>query len=263
MKCVSCGDFFPGLSPAFPLRFLGAIFSVLLGLGQGQLSAEVIFCEPFSYSVGDPLTGQGGGTGFGGDWSGGHTTITSAPLAPGANSVAFGNGDPAFRELSDPRSTAGTTCYFAFLCSLSSDSGIYAGFSLFSRGTENMFFGIPSGSKALGFGSPTVKMSAPVELDTTYLVVYSLTGTGDEATGTLDIKMWVATDLGVDPTTLTTDVPLAESLATRANFSFDRIRLSGDYEPGAMKIQGLSAATTITEAVQFAVGKKPAVPVPH
>ena len=247
------------MSAFFP-RFFGVIFYVFLAVGGGQLSASSLFFEPFSYTVGDPLTGQGDGTGFGGAWSGGSTTITSAPLAPGANSVAIGNTDPAFRELSTTYSTAGNSYYVAFLCSLSNTSGAWAGVSFFSGGDEKLFFGIPLATNALGSDYPRTRMAMPIEQGTTYLVAYSVTGTGDEAAGNLAIKMWATTDLGVDPAALVSGIPSAESQETQANCSFDRIRLAGDYEPGAMKIQGLNAATTLAEAVNAAVGKNSTAP---
>ena len=244
-----------GFSAAISLRLLAAVFSLLLLLGQAQLSATVIFSDNFNYTIGSSLTGKNGGSGFGGAWTGGSTTYTSAPLAgSGGNSVGISTSDYAYRNLSSSYTiTNGTTCYVAFLCNLaSSPADGWIGVSLYSSGAEKVFFGIPLSTNTLGFDYPRVSMVTPAfALNTTYLAVYSLTGNTN--TGT-QIKMWVTTNLGVDPTTLISGAPNASGITERSMTEFDQVRLAGGYPTsGDFKIQGLNAATTVTEAVGFAV----------
>ena len=192
-----------GLSAARSLRLLGGVCSLILVIGQARLSASVIFADNFKYTLGSSLTGKNGGSGFGGAWTGGSTTYTSAPLAgSGGNSVGISTSDYAYRNLSSSYTiTDGTTCYVAFLCNLaSSPASGWIGVSLFSSGAEKVFFGIPLSTNTLGFDYPRVSMVTPAfALNTTCLAVYRLTG--NTSTGT-QINMWVTTNLGVDPTTL-------------------------------------------------------------
>ena len=243
-----------GLRTAFSLRLFGAVLSVLLVLGQGRLSASVMFSDPFNYTVNATLTGQSGGIGFSGNWTGGSTTLTGAPLnGSGLNSEAIGGTDPAFRALSGSYSTANNTYYVAFLSNFSSNAtNSYAGVSLFTgTATEHLFLGLPNAQTAWGFGTPTTTTGTPITLNTTYLLAYSLTG--NATSGKLDIKMWATTNLGVDPTTLIAGAASAQSLGTWSNFSFDEIRLASGYASGSLKVQGVNMSTTITEAVNNAV----------
>ena len=231
---------------------------LLAGLGLTSLSANAtsIFTETFNYAVGANLDGQNGGSGFSGAWTGGNSTIVGGIGGGGTSALQIGNESK--RTLLSTFNTAGNSFYLSYVMNASNFSGgNYTGISLWQGNTENMFLGIPWNAQKFGFDAHGGNGAADIKTvdftplaNTSYLVTFGLLPSA--TTGKVDIKLWATSNLNTDANTLLSAAPNAALLGSRNNFTFDNIRVNGNYA-GALKLSGLSSATTGAEAMQVSV----------
>jgi hypothetical protein len=235
-------------------------FSILLvGLALTSLPAKAtsIFTETFNYAVGANLDGQNGGSGFSGAWTGGNSTIVGG--IGGAGTSALQVGTESKRTLLSTFNTAGNSFYLSYVMN-SSDffGGNYTGISLWQGNTENMFLGIPWNARKFGFdphkGLPIQSVDFNPLTNTSYLVTFALLPSA--TSGKVDIKLWATSNLNIDATTLLSAAPNASLIGTRDNFTFDNLRVNGNYA-GALKLSGLSSATTAAETISTSVASVP------
>ena len=238
------------------------LFLAGLGLTSLPANATSIFTETFNYSVGSSLIGQNGGSGFSGAWflqksNGGSSTITNGIGVGGSPALQVGL-DVSRRNLLSPRDTTGNSFYFSYIMNSSDFSGgNYTGISLWQGedepNSEKMFIGIPWGAQKFGFDAHGGNGAADIKTvdftplaNTSYLVTFALLPS--LTSGKVDIKLWATSNLNVDANTLLSADPNASLIGSRDNFSFDNVRVAGDYA-GALKLAGLSSATTGAEAI--------------
>jgi hypothetical protein len=230
------------------------------GLTAFSANATSIFTENFQYTVGANLAGQNGGTGFSGDWQGGNSTIVAGLGGAGTKSLQVGT--QSSRSLLSDINTSGNTFYMSYIMNASSFSGgNYTGISLWSGSSEKMFIGIPWVSKSFGFDTHGRSGDADIQTinftpdpNTSYLVAFGLLPS--LTSGKVDVKMWATSNLNIDANTLVAGTPNASLLGSRSNFTFDKITVNGDYA-GALKLSGLSAATTASETINSTVSSVP------
>ena len=241
---------------------------LLAGLGLTSLPAKAtsIFTETFNYSVGSSLIGQNGGSGFSGAWTldtnnGGASTIVNGIGGGGSTALQVGL-DLSKRSLLSTFNTSGNSFYLSYVMNSSNFSGgNYTGISLWQGNTENMFLGIPWNAQKFGFDAHGGNGAADIDTidftplaNTSYLVTFALLPSA--TTGKVDIKLWATSDLNVDPNTLLSSAPNASLIGSRNNFTFDNLRVAGNYA-GALKLAGLSSATTGAEAMSVSVASVP------
>ena len=243
---------------------LPCIVTVLLVASPAH--SALLFTENFNYDTtqSDDLDGRNGGTGFSGAWSGGDSTIV-AGLGGTGKAVQIGSST-ATRSLSST-STSGNTFYISYLMNASNFAGgNFTGISLWDGGTEQIFFGIPWQAQKFGFdahggtGAPGIKtIDFSPSINTTYLVTLGLLPSA--TSGKVDIKMWATSNLGIDPNTLVAGAANASLIGTRDNFSFNTLKLNGDYA-GNLKVSGIANAPTASEAINFSTQSAAPVPEP-
>jgi hypothetical protein len=227
----------------------------------GAARADLVFTETFQYPIGSNLAGQNGGTGFSGAWSGGDSTIVSG-LGGGGSAVQIGTASQ--RSLSTTASTSGTSTYFTYLMNASSfTGGNYTGISLWNNGTEEMFFGLPWQAYKFGFDAHGGTGSGGIQSidftpapNTSYLVAVGLLPSATP--GKVDVKMWATSNLAIDPNTLVAGPANAALIGTRDNFSYNQVRVAGDYA-GNLKVSGLAASPSISEAAAVSVNSVPEI----
>ena len=237
-------------------------FILLVGLGLTILPAKAtsIFTETFNYAVGANLDGQNGGSGFSGAWTGGNSTIVSG--IGGSGTSALQVGTESKRTLLSTFNTSGNSFYLSYIMNSSNFSGgNYTGISLWQGDTENMFLGIPWNAQKFGFDAHGGNGTADIKTvdftplaNTSYLVTFALLPSA--TTGKVDIKLWATSDLSVDANTLLSAAPNASLIGSRNNFTFDNLRVNGNYA-GALKLSGLSSATTGAETISTSVASVP------
>jgi hypothetical protein len=226
----------------------------------GTAQAGLLFTETFQYPLGSNLAGQNGGSGFSGAWSGGDSTIVSG-LASGLG-TAVQIGTVSTRQLSATASTAGTSTYITYLMNATSFSGgNYTGLSLFNGATEQMFMGIPWQTQKFGFDAHAGNGSADIKTvnfnpltSTSYLVALGIVPSA--TSGKVDVKMWATSDLAIDPNTLVAGTPNASLLGVKNDFSYNSIRIAGDYA-GALKVAGIASSPNVSEAAAVTVNAVP------
>ena len=227
-------------------------FVIAAALGAAPATAATIFTETFNYTVGSNLAGQNGGSGFSGAWSGGDSTIV-AELGGTGNAVQIGSSI-ASRPLSATASTAGTSIYLTYLMN-SSDffSGNYRGISLWNGGTEEMFLGIPWQTSKFGFDAHAGNGTADIRsvdftpaTNTSYLIAVGLVPIA--TSGKVDVKMWATSNLAVNPNTLVAGTPNASLLGVKNNFSFNTLKVNGDYA-GSLKVAGIVSSPWLAPPV--------------
>ena len=231
------------------------------GLTAFSTKAAGIFTENFQYTQGANLAGQNGGTGFSGAWQGGNSTIVAGLGGTGTESLQVGT-ESSRRSLLSIINTSGNTFYMSYIMNASSFSGgNYTGISLWSGSSEKMFIGIPWASKSFGFDTHGRSGDADIQTinftpdpNTSYLVAFGLLS--NLTSGKVDVKMWATSNLSIDGNTLVSGTPNASLLGSRNNFSFDNVRVNGDYA-GALKLSGLAAATTANEAISSTITSVP------
>ena len=258
-----------GASSAGRMTWAGLVpvrgFSILLlGLALTTLPAKAtsIFTETFNYSVGANLDGQNGGSGFSGAWTGGNSTIVGG--IGGAGTTALQVGTESKRTLLSTFNTSGNSFYLSYIMNSSNFSdGNYTGISLWQGNTEKMFIGIPWNAQKFGFdphdnGSGPSLPIQPIDFtplaNTSYLVAFALLPSA--TSGMVDIKLWATSNLNIDATTLLSADPNASLSGTKVNFTFDNLRVNGNYA-GALKLSGLSSATTAAETISVSVASVP------
>jgi MYXO-CTERM domain-containing protein len=243
-----------------------ALLAPVLCLGQASVVDE------FTGSPGN-IAGTGGGTGFGGTYTGAGSVVSPGLTYPnlltaGNSFQTAGTNNGAFRTLAAPINTDAGTVYIGFLTAAAQGTAPdYAGLSLFSNGTntEEIFLGKPFQAGNYGFdisgvaGGALNSATAPVGT-TPSLLVYRLTftPTGDKI------------DFFANPTpgqalpatpTLTFNIPegeLADTLTsirlqsgegagTATPFRFDELRGGGSFadvapvpEPAALGLLGVA-----------------------
>jgi hypothetical protein len=254
-------------STPLPARSLlsAALFAAATLFALSPAHSALLFTENFNYTVGSNLAGQNGGSGFSGAWSGGNSTIV-AGLGGTGNAVQVGDSI-ASRSLSSTFSTSGNTFYISYLMNVANFSGgNYTGISLWSGATEQVFFGIPYNAGKFGFdahggtGAGGIKsVDFTPATNTTYLITFGLLPS--TTSGKVDLKMWATSDLGVNPNTLVSGAANASLIGTRDNFSFDTVKLNGNYA-GSLKVSGIATAPTASEAINFSTQSAPPVPEP-
>lgn len=225
--------------------------------------AGLLFTETFQYPLGSNLAGQNGGSGFSGAWSGGDSTIVSGLVSGTGTAVSIGTAST--RQMSATLSTSGTSTYITYLMNATSFSGgNFTGLSLFNGGTEEMFMGIPWQTQKFGFdaragnGAGDIKtVDFTPSTNTSYLVALGLVPSA--TSGKVDVKMWATSNLGIDPSTLVASTPNAFLLGVKNNFSFNSIRIAGDYS-GALKVAGLASSPNVSEAASVSVNAVPEPP---
>jgi len=227
----------------------------VLGLAILPANATSIFTETFNYPVGANLDGQNGGSGFSGAWTGGNSTIVGGIGGGGTSALQIGNESK--RTLLSTFNTAGNSFYLSYIMNASDFSGgNYTGISLWQGNTEKMFIGIPWNARKFGFdphnnglGTPSLPIQ-PIDFtpltNTSYLITCALLPSA--TSGMVDIKLWATSNLNIDATTFLSAAPNASLTGSRNNFSFDNVRVAGDYA-GSLKLAGLSSATTGAEAI--------------
>ena len=231
------------------------------GLTAFSAKAAGIFTENFQYTQGANLAEQNGGTGFSGAWQEGNSTIVAGLGGTGTKSLQVGT-ESSRRSLLSIINTSGNTFYMSYIMNASSFSGgNYTGISLWSGNSENMFIGIPYQKQSFGFdthariGDENIQtINFTPASNTSYLVAFGLLS--NLTSGKVDVKMWVTSNLSIDGNTLVAGTPNASLLGLRDNFSFDNVRVTGDYA-GALKLSGLAAATTANEAINSTMTSVP------
>jgi len=252
------------------LHRLGSLAAACVALLAPALClAQASVVDEFTGSPG-PITGTGGGTGFGANnYSGAGNIVSPGLTFPGLLTAgnAFstaGSNNGAFRTLGAPINTDAGTVYIAFLTAATNGTAPdYAGLSLFSNGqnTEEIFLGKPFQVNNYGFDVSNVNAqnspTAPVRTAPS-LLVYRLTFTpaGDK----IDFfaNPTPGTALPATPT-LTFNIPegeLADTLTsirmqsgegagTATPFLFDELRGGGSFadvapvpEPAALGLLG-------------------------
>jgi hypothetical protein len=230
------------------------------GLTAFSAKAAGIFTENFQYTQGANLAGQSGGSGFSGAWADGNSTIVEGIGGTGTKSLQVGT--QSSRSLLSTFNTSGNSFYMSYIMNASSFSGgNYTGISLWSGNTENMFIGIPYQKQSFGFdahggnGNADIKtINFTPDPNTSYLVAFGLLPS--LTSGKVDVKMWATSNLSIDGNTLVSGTPNASLLGSRDNFSFDNVRVNGDYA-GALKLSGLAAATTASETINSTLSSVP------
>jgi hypothetical protein len=230
------------------------------GLTAFSAKAAGIFTENFQYTVGANLAEQNGGTGFSGAWQGGNSTIVAGLGGAGTKSLQVGT--QSSRSLLSDINTSENTFYMSYIMNASSFSGgNYTGISLWSGNSEKMFIGIPWDSKSFGFdthggiGDENIRtINFTPASNTSYLVAFGLLPS--QISGKVDVKMWATSNLSIDGNTLVLGTPNASLVGSRNDFSFDNVRVNGDYA-GALKLSGLAAATTANEAISSTLTSVP------
>ena len=230
------------------------------GLTAFSAKAAGIFTENFQYTQGANLAGQSGGSGFSGAWAGGNSTIVEGIGGTGTKSLQVGT--QSSRSLLSTFNTSGNSFYMSYIMNASSFSGgNYTGISLWSGSSENMFIGIPWASQSFGFDAHGGNGAADIKTinftpasNTSYLVTFGLLPS--LTSGKVDVKMWATSNLNIDANTLVAGTTNASLLGSRSNFTFDKITVNGDYA-GALKLSGLSAATTASETINSTVSSVP------
>jgi len=243
------------------MRSLVLTTIAFFGLTVLSANATSIFTENFQYTQGANLAGQSGGSGFSGAWAGGNSTIVQGIGGTGTKSLQVGS-DQSSRSLLSTFNTSGNSFYLSYIMNASSFlGGNYTGISLWSGNTENMFIGIPYASKSFGFDTHGRSGDADIQTinftpdpNTSYLVAFGLLPS--LTSGKVDVKMWATSNLSIDGNTLVSGTPNASLLGSRNNFSFDNVRVNGDYA-GALKLSGLAAATTANEAISSTITSVP------
>ena len=246
---------------AFARVFALACASLVCVANAAQ--AGLLFTETFQYPVASNLAGQNGGSGFSGAWSGGNSTIVSGLMSGTGTAVSVGT--ESFRQMSATASTSGTSTYITYLMNATSFSGgNFTGLSLFSGATEEMFMGIPWQTQAFGFDARAGNGVADIKTvnftpspNTSYLVALGLVPSA--TSGKVDVKMWATSNLGIDPDTLVASTPNASLLGVKNNFSFNRLRIAGDYA-GALKVAGIASSPSASEAAAVSVNAVPEPP---
>lgn len=242
------------------LKNISLLILGILGLMPLASHAAGIFTENFQYTQGANLDGQSGGSGFSGAWTGGNSTIVQGIGGPGTKALQVGT--QSSRSLLSTFNTSGNSFYMSYIMNASSFSGgNYTGISLWSGSSENMFIGIPWASQSFGFDAHGGNGAADIKTidftpasNTSYLVTFGLLPS--LTSGKVDVKMWATSNLNIDANTLVAGTPNASLLGSRSNFTFDKITVNGDYA-GALKLSGLSAATTASETVNSTVSSVP------
>jgi hypothetical protein len=238
------------------------VLTIVAFFGLTVLSANAtsIFTENFQYTLGANLNGQNGESGFSGAWAGGNSTIVEGIGGTGTKSLQVGT-ESSRRSLLSIINTSGNTFYMSYIMNASSFSGgIYTGISLCSGNTGNMFIGIPWQAESFGFDAhggvdenvQTINFTP--DPNTSYLVTFGLLPS--LTSGKVDVKMWATSNLSINGNTLVSGTPNASLLGLRDNFSFDNVRVTGDYA-GALKLSGLAAATTANEAINSTMTSVP------
>ena len=232
---------------SFAVAFCLSAAAPLVSFGAAAVS------DSFTGNPGS-VVGQGGGAGFGGNWSGAGNVVSPGLTYPGLQTAGnkfntAGSNAGAFRDLGAPISTDGGTIYVGFLAANSGGTAPdYAGLSFYSGGqnTEELFLGKPFQVANYGFDVSGVNAqnspTAPVTT-TPSLLVYRLTFTpaGDK------IDFFANPTPGVPlpaTPTLTFNIPedsfadtftsirlqSGEGAGTGTPFTFDELRGGGSFE---------------------------------
>lgn len=244
------------------VRFAPWLVAVVAASAASSAPAELIFTEPFQYPIGSNLAGQNGGSGFAAAWSGGNSTIVAGLASGGGSAVQIGT--TSTRQLAATASTSGTSTYITYLMNASSfTGGNFTGLSLFNGATEEMFMGIPWQTQKFGFDAHAGRGVADIKsvnftplANTSYLVTLGLLQSA--TSGKVDVKMWATSNLSINPNTLVAGAPNAELLGVKNNFSFNSIRLSGDYA-GSLKTAGIASSPSVSEAAAATMSAVPEI----
>lgn len=239
-----------------------AATALVAGLALAQMSHATIFVsEAFTYTAGD-LSGNSGGTGFSGAWSGGGgatgnqvlATSSFEPSDPSARSIQIAsNAGVTARSLSATYATGGATTYYvSFLFNASpfqSGAGQYAGITLTGPGSgDSLFMGMTGNSGQLGFDWQNRGESISAATSgTNYLVLCEIkAGVGSTTT----VSMFASTDLSMSGTALLATTAIG-TLTNEPNFTFDSVNIAGGYGTGSIQLGRFAIADDANEAVAF------------
>jgi len=202
-----------------PLLKLGLAFCLGAGITFSTTSAALIAYDNFeSYTTGQPLNGEGGGTGWQDDWSSvSNALVTSASLTYSGGDISINGGGQAvvidssdnnyfFRQF-DSAGDVGDEVFFSFLLHRdSTDSSDFLSFRVgdtsdrSNSGGMGIYSSTNFGTRILANGSTesTNTGSTGIADDTTYFLVgrFSRDGASGGASDFDLMEMWV------NPTTL-------------------------------------------------------------
>ncbi len=230
-----------------PTTFLlGAIATATLFATTHSARAGLLAYDSFSYTAGQQLVGNNGGTGFGGAYTGSTAALVVSPgstytdssgkkLTVAGNAGPFaGNNNGVFRSLPNIPTTTGSTLYVSFLMQLNQNTE-YAGLSFISGGGETLFLGRPGNGAAAGTG---------FGIDTNNNGGIRST-TGDATVLSLRVfSLYVNPTLGTEP-----QIPSA-SITKQNQLNVDSFRIQS-FNPGTL--DELRFGTTYADVTPFAV----------
>ncbi|MGA1707822.1 MAG: hypothetical protein ACO4CI_03920 [Phycisphaerales bacterium] len=254
-------DFRTHCRPGSGLRSVAAT-ALVAGLALAQASqATILVSEAFNDTAGD-LSGNSGGTGFSGAWSGGGgatgnqvlATSVFEPSDPSARSIQIAsNASVTARSLSATYATGGATTYYvSFLFNASpfqGGTGEYAGITLAGPGAgDGLFMGMTGNSGQLGFDwQNRGEGISPATSSTNYLVLVEIkAGVGSTTT----VSIFASTDLSMSGTALLGTTPIG-LVTNEPNFTFDSVNIAGGYGTGSIQIGRFAIADDANEAAAF------------
>lgn len=186
--------------PLQNLKKIGVcILSAAIGCvcGFGSLISVV---ESFDYENGALLSGQNGGSGFAGAWSGGNYEIASPGLiyegVASSGLAAYSSiqsGGSAFRSLESTYGTEGSTWYVSVLMQrlTTDDPARFFGLALYRDNTELCLLGQSSGGSTWRISGANIASTISVENEA--LLVLRI----DSQAGNDKITFWVNPDLSL------------------------------------------------------------------
>ena len=121
-----------------------ACFFLLSAVSAQSAVADLVTDDFNSYTVGSGLSGQNGGTGFTGAWSGANTTITTNGFA-GSNAATGAGSSTTFRTLPSSVtsifSSGSGSIWASFDFSSITSNQQFAGLNFYQGGTERILIG--------------------------------------------------------------------------------------------------------------------------
>jgi len=217
--------------------------------------------EPFGYTAGSGLlANQNGGSGWSNAWDSGASDInaTGSTYTNGANTllVAGGravipNGVASYRYLATNYSSG--TYWLSFIARSSNPGNSYAGLSLYSDGSENLFIGQRNNTSTWGLDHGGAGASSATNTGASALLVVKVV----LQAGNDNAYLWINPALGTTPSDAAavayTNIPsftfnrirLTQGLGNGQTFDVDEIRFATNFAAVAPAVQ-TSLATTIS-----------------
>jgi hypothetical protein len=261
-------------------KLIAALSGCLVALVLPSLSLAVATVSDSFTGAPGPINGTGGGTGFGGNYSGAGNVASPGLTYPllqtdGNRFSTAGSNAGAFRNLGGPISTDAGTIWVGFLAATGgTPAPDYAGISFYSGGqsTEELFMGKPFQVNNYGFdvsgvtaqNSPT----APVSTNPS-LLVYRLTFTpagetidfyanpvpGQPLPATPTLTFAIPEDAFADTFT-SIRLQSGEGAGTATPFSFDELRGGASFEDVAPVVPEPAAVALLGAAGLLALRRR-------